>query len=130
MVWPILISVAVTPRISAASEGAGQVSAATALRMRSLVTKRIDSPPRLFVPRARWRPWRTRFGPRSAVGKTWHDVTTEAHRNCRTSQESPSLTTRNPLAIPFFPIDGEQQAHQLKRVLNANFGLGTVRDWG
>src|SRR5258708_16797932 len=48
MVWPILISVAVTPRISAASEATGQAStkanAASALTTPNLVTKRIDAP--------------------------------------------------------------------------------------
>jgi hypothetical protein len=48
MVWPILISVAVTPRISAAVEAAGHVSTASALTTPSLVTKHIDTPPLFF----------------------------------------------------------------------------------
>src|SRR5450631_229279 len=51
MVWPILISVAVTPRISADVEATGHASAASALSAPNLVTKRIDVPP-LFVLRA------------------------------------------------------------------------------
>jgi hypothetical protein len=47
MVWPILISVAVTPRISAA-EAAGDVSTASAPSAPNLVTKRIDAPPLYF----------------------------------------------------------------------------------
>jgi hypothetical protein len=45
MVWPILISVAVTPRISAAVEAAGELRSAIALSAPSLVTKRIDASP-------------------------------------------------------------------------------------
>src|ERR1700722_1471860 len=41
MVWPILISVAVTPRMSAATAIAGHASSASAL---SAVTRRIDVP--------------------------------------------------------------------------------------
>jgi hypothetical protein len=48
MVWPILISVAVTPRISAALDAAGHTSAASALTTPALVTKRIDAPPLSF----------------------------------------------------------------------------------
>jgi hypothetical protein len=49
MVWPILISVAVTPRISADGAAAGQLSNASALTKPSLVTKRIDTLPVLFL---------------------------------------------------------------------------------
>src|SRR5450631_3690567 len=45
MVWPTLISVAVTPRISAATDAAGPISATSALATPSPVTKRIDNPP-------------------------------------------------------------------------------------
>src|ERR1700688_4062702 len=48
MVWPILISVAVTPRISAAGEAA-EASTATAPAMPTPETKRIDPLPR-FIP--------------------------------------------------------------------------------
>jgi hypothetical protein len=48
MVWPILISVAVTPRISAAVEAADHVSTASALSAPNLVTKRIDVLPIYF----------------------------------------------------------------------------------
>src|SRR5258708_22494440 len=44
MVWPILISVAVTPRISAADKAKGHANAASALTTLNLVTKRIDAP--------------------------------------------------------------------------------------
>jgi hypothetical protein len=62
MVWPILISVAVTPRISAAGEAADQVSAASAPTTPHLVTKRINGPP-LYVGRAQWRPLKARVKP-------------------------------------------------------------------
>jgi hypothetical protein len=47
MVWPSLISVAVTPRSSADIETAGHANAASALATPSFVTKRIDTPPLL-----------------------------------------------------------------------------------
>src|ERR1700722_6590054 len=63
MVWPILISVAVTPRISAAGEGADHSNAASTLAApslvtTSLVTKCIGTPP--FV-------WGLRNGSRQLV---------------------------------------------------------------
>jgi hypothetical protein len=45
MVWPILISVAVTPRISADIAAAGHASNASALTTPIPVTKRIGTPP-------------------------------------------------------------------------------------
>src|SRR6266851_2885772 len=50
MVWPILISVAVTPRISAAGVAAGHVSTTSALAALNLVTKRIVVPSPFFGP--------------------------------------------------------------------------------
>ena len=41
MVWPILISVAVTPRISAAVEAADDVSNARALNAPNVISERI-----------------------------------------------------------------------------------------
>src|ERR1700761_8245260 len=49
MVWPIFISVAVTPRISAAGSAAGQASTAIAPRTPQPVTKRIDVSSDFFV---------------------------------------------------------------------------------
>src|ERR1700722_9558901 len=49
MVWPILISVAVTPRISAAGAATGQASATSAPTRQIVETRRIDPLPRLFL---------------------------------------------------------------------------------
>src|SRR5262245_446335 len=49
MVWPILISVAVTPRISAADEMAGKVMSATAPSAAHPADRRINSSPTLFA---------------------------------------------------------------------------------
>src|ERR1700761_9316041 len=72
MVWPILISVAVTPRISAALDAAGHTSAASVPTTPALVTKRIDAPPLLFGARLR---------PRSRHDGTCHDANMDANRN-------------------------------------------------
>src|SRR6478736_6984632 len=49
MVWPILISVAVTPRISAAVEAAGEASSASAPSTANFGIERIGTPPHLFL---------------------------------------------------------------------------------
>src|SRR5437879_3173960 len=81
MVWPILISLAVTPRISAAVEAADHISMASALRAPNLVTKRIDTPPHLC-----WRAQTAavagavRPAP-SPLTETCHDAGMDANRN-------------------------------------------------
>src|ERR1700733_12966048 len=72
MVWPILISVDVTPRISAAGETAGHISATSAPAAAKLVTKRIVSPP-LGLQRVQTANHpQARFDPHS-VRQTCHD---------------------------------------------------------
>src|SRR5258707_9765896 len=82
MVWPILISVDVTPRISAASEVTGQAStkanAASALTTPNLVTKGIDAPP-FYLGTLKWRPRQARFG--RALAGTCHGGAVDANSN-------------------------------------------------
>src|ERR1700675_531213 len=52
MVWPILISVAVTPRISADFAASGNIRQATAPIAPNPMTQRIDLPPLLLPPRS------------------------------------------------------------------------------
>src|SRR5215218_7129974 len=52
MVWPILISVDVTPRISAALDAAGETSSASAARPANIGTKGIDLLPVFFGTRS------------------------------------------------------------------------------
>jgi hypothetical protein len=61
MVWPILISVAVTPRISPDVEAAGHIRTASAPTAPNPVTKRIDTPP-LFIGTLKRRPRQARLG--------------------------------------------------------------------
>jgi hypothetical protein len=63
MVWPILISVAVTPRISAASEPTGSANNASAPSAPNPLTKRIGLPSPLCRP-FEWRPLQAQVFPR------------------------------------------------------------------
>src|SRR5580704_2526911 len=81
MVWPILISVAVTPRMSVANEAAGQASRASAPRTPSLVTKRIDPPPLFIVGRSNGGRDRRGLARARVVIETWHDAGIDANHN-------------------------------------------------
>src|SRR5260370_16040157 len=87
MVGPILISVAVTPRISAAIEAQGKASTASAP---SLVTKRIDASPRLFR-RAQTATAAGAVRPRSPHAETCHDGRMDANRNHYETEAKSSL---------------------------------------
>jgi hypothetical protein len=78
MVWPILISVEVTPRISAA-EVADHASTTSALTAPNPVTKRIDALPFLFGSLNRGRVGRG--WPRSGHDKTCHGAGIDANHN-------------------------------------------------
>jgi hypothetical protein len=73
MVWPILISAGVTPRISAALDAAGQAKQASAPIPPMPVTKRIDTPS----------PAISGHGYVHAPGTTkpCHDANSDANRN-------------------------------------------------
>jgi hypothetical protein len=90
MVWPILILVAVTPRISAAIEAQGEVSTASALSAPSLVTKRIDASPRLLR-RAQMATAAGAVRPRSPDAETCHDRRMDANRNHYETEAKSSL---------------------------------------
>src|ERR1700688_3991572 len=81
MVWPILISVAVTPRMSADIEAAGHASTATAPAAQTLETKRIDPLPRFILECPMTAaPGRLR---EHIVIKTCHVAGMDAIHNCR-----------------------------------------------
>src|SRR5260370_38552532 len=92
MVGPILISVAVTPRISAAIEAQGKVSTASAP---SLVTKRIDASPRLFR-RAQTATAAGAVRPRSPHAETCHDGRMDANRNHYETEAKKQLVATRP----------------------------------
>src|SRR3954453_10292972 len=71
MVWPILISVAVTPRISAAVEMVGSARRATAPSAANPAYERIGFAP-FFAPRSGGR------GAAGIAGKTCHDQAAKA----------------------------------------------------
>src|SRR6478752_9354190 len=91
MVWPILISVAVTPRVSAAGDATGHPSTASALSTPNLVTKRIDVPPLYF-----WyaRTAATAGAVRPArLPETCHDAGMDAnHNRCIADAKNPKAT--------------------------------------
>src|ERR1035437_5382464 len=81
MVVPILISVDVTPRISAAVKAAGHVSTASALTTPNLVTKRIDIPPPIYLGTLKRRPRQARLAALSPFVETCHDTGMDANHN-------------------------------------------------
>jgi hypothetical protein len=72
MVWPILISVGVTPRISAAIALAGSASVASTPSAPNLVTTRIGIPSPVCAGLLEWRPLQARVSPALRSGKSCH----------------------------------------------------------
>src|SRR6185369_8958775 len=78
MVWPILISVAVTPRISAGIAATGSIKQTTAPSAPAPVTKRIGFPPPVSSAALKGARSGRYFVPASG---TCHDVATDANPN-------------------------------------------------
>src|SRR5882757_6856215 len=88
MVWPILISVDVMPRISAALD-AGEAGNASAASPASIGTTRIDLPPCLFLASA------AGIGPRRAVRQDVRDSRAKQSLPRGSSASRPALRRRH-----------------------------------
>jgi hypothetical protein len=86
MVWPILISVDVTPRMSAAAATTGEVRTATVLRTANPVTKRIDTPSPFFIPARSMTASRARL---SALSPIEHAMTPGSTPNIKNAASPP-----------------------------------------
>src|ERR1035437_8738518 len=100
MVWPILISVDVTPRISAAVKAAGHVSTASALTTPNLVTKRIDIPPPIYLGTLKRRPRQARLAALSPFVETCHDTGMDSNHNHYEIEANARAVAQKNAALP------------------------------